>query len=271
VTGDPSTTGRMASHPSQDAGAALSVRDLSVSYGTRRAIAQCTFHVPCGSIAGIIGPNGSGKTTLLKACLGLLPADSGTVLFGGRPLSQCRRDVAYMPQRESVDWDFPISALDVVSMGAHVRTGWMGMRARAAREMARREMAKLGIEGLADRAVGALSGGQQQRVFLARALAQGASTFVMDEPLASVDAASAKVVMDALQELRASGRTVVMVHHDLEMAREIFDWVVLLAGRVVGAGPVSEVMTERNLRLAYGGRLAWPGSVPPAEAVHGGA
>jgi manganese/zinc/iron transport system ATP- binding protein len=269
MTGEPSTTGRRESHPGEDADSALDVRDLSVSYGTRRAIAGCTFHVPRGSIAGIIGPNGSGKTTLLKACLGLLPADTGTVLFGGRPLPQCRRDVAYMPQRESVDWDFPISAIDVVSMGAHVRLGWMGMRTRAARELARHEMAKLGIGNLADRPVGALSGGQQQRVFLARALAQGARTFVMDEPLASVDAASAKVVMDALRELRAAGRTVVMVHHDLEMAWEMFDWVVLLAGRVVCAGPVGEVMTEQNLRLAYRGRLAWSGSAPNAEAAHG--
>lgn len=247
---------------------ALSVRDLTVSYGSRRAIEGCTFHVPRGSIAGIIGPNGSGKTTLLKACLGLLPAESGSVRFAGQAIGERRREIAYMPQRESVDWDFPISALDVVAMGAHVRIGWMGLRARAAREIARQELARLGIADLADRAVGALSGGQQQRVFLARALAQGASTYVMDEPLASVDAASARIVIDALHELRRSGRTVIMVHHDLEMAREMFDWGVLLGGRVICSGPIGEVMTEPHLRAAYGGRLVVPGAAPARETAH---
>ena len=261
-------------HPSlarRDTDPALAVRDVSVSYGSRRAVDACTFHVPRGSIAGIIGPNGSGKTTLLKACLGLVPTDSGSVLFGGRPLAQCRRDIAYMPQRESVDWDFPISALDVVAMGAHVRIGWLGMRTRAAREIALAEMRTLGIADLADRAVGALSGGQQQRVFLARALAQGASTYIMDEPLASVDAASARVVIDALHELRKAGRTVVMVHHDLEMAREMFDWAVLLGGRVICAGPTDQVMSESNLRAAYGGRLAVTRSSTPQETADVGA
>jgi manganese/zinc/iron transport system ATP- binding protein len=247
---------------------ALAVRGLSVSYGARRAISGCSFEVPRGSIAGILGPNGSGKTTLLKACLGLLPAESGSALFGGKPISECRRDVAYMPQRESVDWDFPISALDVVSMGAHVRTGWLGLRTREARGIALQEMAKLGIAELAGRPVGALSGGQQQRVFLARALAQGASTYVMDEPLASVDAASAQVVIDTLREMRRAGRTVVMVHHDLDMARGLFDWAVLLAGNVVSAGPIGDVMSEANLRAAYGGRLVMVGASPAAEAAH---
>jgi manganese/zinc/iron transport system ATP- binding protein len=247
---------------------ALAVRDLSVSYGARRAISGCSFEVPRGSIAGILGPNGSGKTTLLKACLGLLPAESGSALFGGKAIAECRRDVAYMPQRESVDWDFPISALDVVSMGAHVRTGWLGLRTREARGIALQEMAKLGIAELASRPVGALSGGQQQRVFLARALAQGASTYIMDEPLASVDAASAQVVIDALREMRQAGRTVIMVHHDLDMARGLFDWAVLLAGRVVSAGPIDDVLSEANLRAAYGGRLVMVGASKPAEAAH---
>ena len=257
--------------PVRDAVPALAVRDLSASYGAQRAIDGCSFDVPRGTIAGILGPNGSGKTTLLKACLGLLPADSGSVLFAGQPLSLCRRDVAYMPQRESVDWDFPISALDVVAMGAHVRTGWMGLRTRAARAIAHRELSRLGIGDLAGRAVGALSGGQQQRVFLARALAQGATTYVMDEPLASVDAASAQVVIEALRELRSSGCTVIMVHHDLEMARELFDWGVLLGGRVIAAGPIQHVMSESNLREAYGGRLIVAGSATPQGAAHVGA
>jgi len=247
---------------------ALLVCDLSVSYGARRVISGCSFHVPRGSIAGILGPNGSGKTTLLKSCLGLLPADSGSALFGGMPISQCRRDVAYMPQRESVDWDFPISALDVVTMGAHVRTGWLGIRTRTARSIALQEMSRLGIAELADRPVGALSGGQQQRVFLARALAQGASTYVMDEPLASVDAASAQVVIDALRDMRRAGRTVIMVHHDLEMARGLFDWAVLLAGHVVSTGPIADVMSEPNLRAAYGGRLVLLGASADVETAH---
>jgi manganese/zinc/iron transport system ATP- binding protein len=247
---------------------ALSVRGLTVSYGPHRAITGCDLDVPHGVIAGILGPNGSGKTTLLRACLGLLAADCGEIRFSGMPLAACRRRIAYMPQRESVDWDFPISALDVVAMGAHARTGWLGMRTRQARRIAHESLAQVGMEALAPRPVGALSGGQQQRVFLARALAQDASTYIMDEPLASVDAASALVVMDALRQLRARGRTIIMVHHDLEIARGLFDFAVLMAGQVIAAGPVDRVMTGDNLRAAYGGRAMAAGGVPSRETGH---
>lgn len=250
---------------------ALSVSGLTVSYGPHRAITSCDIEIPRGVIAGVLGPNGSGKTTLLKSCLGLLPAEHGHVTFGGRPLATCRRDIAYMPQRESVDWDFPISALDVVAMGAHARTGWLGMRTRQARQIAVDSLAQVGMEELARRPVGALSGGQQQRVFLARALAQDPSTYMMDEPLASVDAASAHVVMDTLRRIRDRGRTIIMVHHDLEIALELCDFAVLMSGRVIAAGPTSQVMTQQNLRTAYGGRVIVAGGMRSEEPAHGSA
>lgn len=237
---------------------ALEVRGLHVQYGQHEVLRGLDLTVPAGVVAGIIGPNGSGKTTLLKACLGLVPVKSGSVRIDGGTLDSVRARVAYMPQRESVDWDFPISALDVVAMGAHVQVGWGWGRAREARRIAMDWLERLGLGGMAQRPIGALSGGQQQRVFLARSLAQDATVYLMDEPLASIDVASEQVVLSALRELRAQGRTVILVHHDIDEARAEFDWAVLINGQLVAEGPASSVLSPDNLRTTYGGRMpAW--------------
>ena len=234
---------------------ALSVHALTVAYDRRPVLWDVELEIPRGVLVGIIGPNGAGKSTLLKACMGLLPALAGDVRFMGQPIDRIRRRIAYVPQRESVDWDFPITALDVASMGAHARLGWFGFTGRAARDAGRRALDEVGLADVAHRQIGRLSGGQQQRVFLARALAQDPEVFLMDEPFASVDAATEADILAILGRLRNAGRTLLVVHHDLAVAREAFDWTVLVNTRVVAAGPTAEVMTDERLRLTYGGRL----------------
>lgn len=244
---------------------ALEVRGLHVRYGQRAVLRGMDLAVPAGVVAGVIGPNGSGKTTLLKACLGLVPVQAGSVRIAGETLDAARRRVAYMPQRESVDWDFPITALDVVAMGAHVRVGWGWGRTREARKVALHWLERLGLADMARRPIGALSGGQQQRVFLARSLAQDAAVYLMDEPLASIDVASEQVVLAALRDLRAQGRTVILVHHDIDEARAEFDWAVLMNGQLIAEGPAATVLSPANLRVTYGGRMpAWARDAQPA-------
>jgi len=193
--------------------------------------------VPEGKLVGIIGPNGAGKSTLIKAVLDLIPRASGDVMIYGKPYREQARRVAYVPQRESVDWDFPVDALDVVAMGRYAAIGWFRPVTRSHREQAREALARVGMADYAHRQINQLSGGQQQRVFLARALAQHADVYFMDEPFAGVDAATEKVVVDLLRELRARGKTVLAVHHDLQTVPEYFDYVIMLNMRVVAAGP----------------------------------
>ncbi|HXG48276.1 MAG TPA: ABC transporter ATP-binding protein [Methylomirabilota bacterium] len=235
--------------------APLEVRDLNVAYQTKVVVWDADFDAPAGRLVAIVGPNGAGKSTLLKAALDLVPRASGTVRFFGRPYRQVRSRVAYVPQRESVDWDFPVNALDVVAMGLYRRIGWCRPVRRHHRELARAALAKVGLLDYAQRQISQLSGGQQQRVFLARALVQDADLYLMDEPFASVDAATERAIVDVLRELRARGKTVVCVHHDLPTVPEYFDHVALLNMRVVAQGPVAEVFTPENLRKTYGARL----------------
>lgn len=235
--------------------APLSIHDLTVAYERSPVLWDVDLDLPAGSLVGVIGPNGAGKSTLLKACLDLIPRASGEVRFFGRPYREVRRRIGYVPQRESVDWDFPVSALDVVTMGLYGEIGWFRPVRRHHRERAREALAKAGIAELADRQIQQLSGGQQQRVFLARALVQRADLYLMDEPFAAVDAATQRTLTDLLHELREEGRSAVVVHHDLSTVRAIFDWVVLLNLRVVRAGPTEEVFTEENLAATYGGNL----------------
>jgi manganese/zinc/iron transport system ATP- binding protein len=207
-------------------------------------------------LVGIVGPNGAGKSTLIKAILGLVPLASGTISIFGQPFEQQRKLVGYVPQRESVDWDFPVSALDAVLMGTYGRLGWFRRPGAAEREWARACLEKVGLADLAGRQIGQLSGGQQQRVFLARALAQRAEIYFMDEPMAGVDAATERVIFQLLRELREQGKTVFVVHHDLRTVPEYFDHVVLLNLRLVASGPTEAVFTHDKLQAAYGGRLA---------------
>jgi manganese/zinc/iron transport system ATP- binding protein len=233
----------------------LRVRDLTVAYNRRPVLWDVGLALPPGQLVGVVGPNGAGKSTLLKAVLDLIPRTSGEVTFFGQPLSQSRHRLAYVPQRESVDWDFPTNVLDVVTMGLYGRIGWLRPVRRSHLARAREALDRVGIGDLANRQISQLSGGQQQRVFLARALVQDADLYLMDEPLAAVDAATEQTVVSLLQQLRLSGKTVLVIHHDLQTVQRYFDSVVLLNMRIVASGPTAEVFTTENLRNTYGGKL----------------
>ncbi|MBA3483287.1 MAG: metal ABC transporter ATP-binding protein, partial [Pirellulales bacterium] len=213
------------------------------------------FQVPEGNLVGIVGPNGAGKTTLIKAILGLVPLASDKVEIYGQPYRDQRHLVGYVPQRESVDWDFPVTVRDVVLMGTYGSLGWFRRPGRAERELADQCLDQVGMRSFARRQIRQLSGGQQQRVFLARALAEKAQVYFLDEPFSGVDAATESAIVDLLQTMRSDRKTVFVVHHDLETVREYFDWVILLNMRLVAGGPVATTYTPDNLQKTYGGRL----------------
>lgn len=233
----------------------LEIHDLTVAYHKKPVLWGVDVVVPSGQLIGIVGPNGAGKSTLIKACMGLLPASTGWVKFFGRPLREVATRVGYVPQRESVDWDFPVSVMDVVLMGRYGRLGLLRRPTAADREVARACLDKVGMVAFADRQISNLSGGQQQRVFLARALAQEAELYFMDEPFAGVDAATETAIIAVLRELRDRGRTLLVVHHDLPTARSYFDRLLLLNMNVVAFGPTADVFTAQLLQQTYGGRL----------------
>lgn len=236
---------------------AIQVTDLTVAYRDKPVLWDIDLTVPGGVLMGIVGPNGAGKTTLIKTILGLIRPAAGQVLIYGRPYAEQRRLVAYVPQRSSVDWDFPASVLDVVMMGRYGALGWFRRPGKRERELALEALARVGMQEFAHRQISQLSGGQQQRVFLARALVQDAQVYFMDEPFQGVDATTERAIVGLLQDLRAAGKTVVVVHHDLQTVAEYFDWVALLNVRLVASGPVAEAFTEAALRAAYGGRIAF--------------
>jgi manganese/zinc/iron transport system ATP- binding protein len=245
---------------------AIEVNDLTVAYQENPVLWDIDLSVRQGALTAIVGPNGAGKTTLIKAVMGLVKPAAGQVRVLGRAYREARRDVAYVPQRGTVDWDFPTSVLDVVLMGTYGGLGWIRRPGRAERDRARDAIEKVGMEAFADRQISRLSGGQQQRVFLARALVQDARLYLMDEPFQGVDARTERTIVDVLRELRGRGETVVAVHHALQTVPEYFDDVVLLNVRKIASGPVGAAFTEENLRLAYGGRVpflqALVGTVP---------
>jgi manganese/zinc/iron transport system ATP- binding protein len=250
-------TGAAPSGASAPSGAAiLDVHDVTVAYHRRPVLWNVDLVLSEPKLVAVVGPNGAGKSTLIKAILGLIPLASGRVSIRGRPHSEMRRIVGYVPQRESVDWDFPVNVLDVVMMGTYGKLGWFRRPGSSERAWARECLARVGLADLERQQIGQLSGGQQQRVFLARALAQEAEIYFMDEPMAGVDATTERIVLDLLREFRSQGKLVVVVHHDLETVREYFDDVVLLNVRLVAAGPVSHVFTIENLQKTYGARLA---------------
>ncbi len=247
----------MTSAESIRSGAAIEVTDLTVAYRDKPVLWDVDLAVPPGVLMAVVGPNGAGKTTLVKAMLGLVRPAAGQVLIYGRPYADQRRLVGYVPQRGSVDWDFPTSVLDVVMMGRYARLGWIRRPGREDRAAALDALDKVGMEELADRQISQLSGGQQQRVFLARALVQDARIYLMDEPFQGVDATTERAIVTLLQELRGAGKTLVVVHHDLQTVAEYFDWVTLLNVRRIASGPVDDAFTHENLRLTYGGRVAF--------------
>jgi manganese/zinc/iron transport system ATP- binding protein len=234
---------------------ALETHDLSVSYRGKPVLHGVDITVPSGSLTGVMGPNGAGKSTLLKAVMGVVPADTGWVKLLGKPLREVLGRVGYVPQRESVDWDFPVTVFDVALMGTYGGLGWFGRPGKAERKRASEALEQTGLADLAGRQIGELSGGQQQRTFLARALAQQAEVYLMDEPFAGVDAATEKTIVELLGQMRDAGKAVVVVHHDLQTAPRYFDRLLMLNGRVVAHGPAAEVFQRRILEDTYGGKL----------------
>ena len=248
--------GAMALASEDRSNAALDLKGLTVSYGEKPTVFSVDAAFPKHQMSAIIGPNGAGKSTLLKAVLGIVPRLSGQVLVSGQPIETARSRIAYVPQRASVDWDFPTSALDVVQMGLYRQVGLLGRLGGAAKAAALESLDQVGMADFADRQIGQLSGGQQQRVFLARALAQDAELYLLDEPFAGVDAATERAIIDVLKHLKNAGKSVVAVHHDLSTVRDYFDHVMMLNVRRIAEGSVADAFTPENLQATYGGRLA---------------
>ena len=242
-----------AKHPNS---APLAIHDMTVAYHRRPVLWDIDYDAPPGKLTAIVGPNGSGKTTLIKAAVDLVPRASGDVRFFGSAYHKVRHRVGYVPQRGSVDWDFPVNALDVVAMGLYKQIGWLRPVTRRYRDQAMHYLERVGMADYAKRQISQLSGGQQQRVFLARALSQQADVYLMDEPFVGVDAATERAIVVILQELREAGKAALVVHHDLQTVPEYFDHVLLLNMRIVATGPIPDVFTPENLRATYGGKLA---------------
>lgn len=233
----------------------VEINDLTVAYRDKPVLQDIDLTIPEGKLAAIIGPNGAGKSTLIKAVLGLVPTAAGSVHIYGKPYAAQRRLVGYVPQRSSVDWDFPTTALDVVMMGTYGKLGWIRRPSKAERDFALHCLDQVGMAEFAQRQISQLSGGQQQRVFLARALAQDARLYFMDEPFVGVDAVTERAIVALLQALQHQGKTVVCVHHDLDSAPDYFDWVALLNVRLIASGPFKTTFTADNLRKTYGGTM----------------
>jgi len=234
---------------------ALETHNLTVSYNRRPVLWNVDFKLPAGQIIGIIGPNGSGKTTLLKAIMGLVKSSSGYVKVFDKDLDDVRERISYVPQRESVDWDFPASVMDVVLMGRYRANNLFKGINRKDRDLAAEALEKVNMLEYSNRQINQLSGGQQQRVFIARSLAQGADLYIMDEPFVGVDAATEEAILKLFSDMKAQGKTVIVVHHDLQTAKDYFDWIVLLNTRMVAAGPKEKIFNETLLQEAYGGKL----------------
>ncbi len=234
---------------------AVETHNLTVSYNRRPVLWNIDFEVPAGEIIGVIGPNGSGKTTLLKAIMGLIPLSSGYVKIFDKNLEEVRNRISYVPQRESVDWDFPASVLDLVLMGRYNKGNIFKRSSKKDLEIAKEALEKVNMLEYSNRQISQLSGGQQQRAFIARSLAQGADLYIMDEPFVGVDAATEEAILNLMTEMKNDGKTVLVVHHDLQTAKDYFDWIILLNTRMVAVGPKKDIFKEDLLQEAYGGKL----------------
>jgi len=233
----------------------LVLRGVSAGYGAGPVLQDVDLAIPPGTLVGVIGPNGSGKSTLLKAILGLAPETTGTVLLDGSPVSEQRHRLAYVPQREAVDWSFPVSAEQVVMMGRYPRVGWLRIPGASDRAAVRNALERVALADLGAAQIGGLSGGQQQRVFLARALVQEASVLLLDEPMTGVDQTTEQLIVSLLQELRDGGTTILHATHDLESAAEISDQLCFVNRRVVAYGPPAETFIPSILHATFGGEL----------------
>jgi manganese/zinc/iron transport system ATP- binding protein len=231
---------------------AIHVEDLTVAYNNDPVLWDVDMEIPKGVLMAIIGPNGAGKSTLLKAILGLVKPSAGQIYVFGKPATKQKKLIAYVPQKASVDWDFPINVFDAVLMGTYSSLGWIQRPGAREKEKAMEALRQVGLHDMRNRQIGELSGGQQQRVFLARALVQNADVFLMDEPFQGVDQTTEKMIVDVLRSLRDNNKTVAVVHHDFHTVQEYFDWAFMLNVRRVALGPVSEIFTDENLKAAYG-------------------
>jgi iron/zinc/copper transport system ATP-binding protein len=227
------------------------VKNISVSYHGTRVVEDVSFTFPPASLIGVLGPNGAGKSTLMKAMLGLIRKDSGTVNVGKRDISEVRKEIAYVPQRSNIDWNFPIIVKDTVLLGTYPKVGLFHRPKREDKEWAMECLKTVGMESFANRQIGELSGGQQQRVFLARALAQKADYFFLDEPFVGIDVSSEEVIIDILKGLKEAGKIVFVVHHDLSKVKSYFDELVLMNKHLIDAGPVDQVFQPGKMTEAY--------------------
>lgn len=237
--------------------AVLTVNELAAAYRKNTVLENVNFEVLPGTLTGIVGPNGAGKSTLIKAMLDLHPKLTGSVSFFGSTFKKMKKRIGYVPQRGSVDWDFPTNALDVVLMGLYGEIGWLRWPMSSHKKKAIESLEKMGMGDYAYRQISQLSGGQQQRVFLARALVQNADLYFMDEPLVGVDAATEQAIMDILKELKRKGKTVMVVHHDLQSVEDYFDHILLLNKTVIKYGKTKDVFTKDNISKTYGGNMRW--------------
>ncbi|CAM0116928.1 metal ABC transporter ATP-binding protein [Rhabdochlamydiaceae symbiont of Dictyostelium giganteum] len=231
---------------------AIDICDLSVNYYTTAVLWNISCSLPEGALIGIIGPNGAGKSTLLKAMLGLVEPAHGTVHFLGRPLKEVRKDIAYIPQKSSIDWDFPITAYELVLMGRYPLMPLLKWPSSQDHALVKESLRAVEMEEFAHRPISQLSGGQQQRLFVARALAQEALVFLLDEPFSGIDLSTEKALLNLFEKLKTQGKTVVIVHHDLATAKHVFDWVVMLNTCLIASGPTHTVLTPQNLTKTYG-------------------
>lgn len=234
---------------------AIELHNVSVSYRETHALWNIDFSLPEHNMIAIVGPNGSGKTTMLKSVMGLIPINTGFIQVLGDELDRVRSRVAYVPQRGSVDWDFPINVFDTVLMGRYTSRKLFSRYSKEDKEIAMDALRKVQMESFRSRHISQLSGGQQQRVFIARALAQQADLYLLDEPFAGVDKATEQSIFELLQDMRNEGKTILVVHHDLQSVLEYFDWLVMLNTRLIAAGPAKAVFTAENLQKTYGGKL----------------
>ena len=234
----------------------IEVHDLTVVYDRKPALWDIDFQLPKGKLIGVIGPNGSGKSTLIKAIMGIVEKSSGWASLFGNDIDQVRHKVSYVPQRESVDWDFPTNVMDVVLMGRYGRKGLFRRTSAEDKRIAKESLEQVGMYEFKNRQIAQLSGGQQQRVFMARALAEQAELYLLDEPFAGVDAATENSIFEVFQQVRDSGKTMLVIHHDLQSAAKYFDWIVLLNTHLVAYGPIEDVFTKEHMEEAYGGQLS---------------
>lgn len=231
---------------------AIQVDDLTVAYNYKPVLWDIDLAIPEGVLMAIVGPNGAGKSTLIKSILGIIDPIAGTVKVFGKPYKKQVDKVAYVPQKGSVDWDFPTTALDVVMMGTYGSLGWLRRPGKKEKKASLEALEKVGMLAFKNRQISQLSGGQQQRVFLARALVQNASIYLMDEPFQGVDATTEIAIINILKELRKQGKTLIVVHHDLQTVPEYFNWVTFLNVKGIASGPVRDIFNDNNLTKTYG-------------------